>query len=298
MQLPRPNTVIVAALLGAAMTLSGCDSIYDRTKGWANDLDAAIGEQLDSMSSARKQAAAEEEATVANETAKAPPLMQRETKRSNETSPGSKHAQKAIPSSENIASPDGTRTATSRTGLKMPPEPLWASLRTYPIQGAEQLEEPDRIATGDSPALPKQPTASGEAQQPEPPINTARHNMVPAAAGKGTAEPEASDSGVQPLDNSARSASVPEGAPKFAIHLSSLSSEEGAKSHWTTLQKAFPGTLRDLVLNVQRADLGERGIFYRVLAGPFVNEGEAKRSCDALKAQRQYCRVTGVEPSA
>jgi|GEM_PF-4636217 len=304
MQLPRPNTVALLALMGASLTLAGCDSLYDRTKGWANDLDAAIGEEWDRMAASRKKAAEDKEAADAHEAA----------------APASSISEPAPPPEQAAAAPEVRRTTPTQSGprthggnsmdrlvasdgLLMPPRHLWPSLKPQPDQGPEQIEGPDRIATANVPPLSAQREISQSTRGPTP-KEVPSEDITPQQAGApaeatGEKDPTTlSESETKPSDLPAQTSVSSEASSRIAIHLSSLSSEEKAKGHWSALQEAFPGTLRDLVLDVQRADLGDRGIFYRVLAGPFASQSEAKRTCEELKALRQYCRVTDTGPSA
>ncbi len=49
--------------------------------------------------------------------------------------------------------------------------------------------------------------------------------------------------------------------------------------------------LGDLTLAVQRADLGDRGIFYRVRSGPFPNRATAQDLCAQIEAAKLACLV-------
>ncbi len=49
--------------------------------------------------------------------------------------------------------------------------------------------------------------------------------------------------------------------------------------------------LGDLTLEVQRADLGDRGIFYRIRSGPFPNRATARDMCAQIKAAKLGCLV-------
>ena len=74
-------------------------------------------------------------------------------------------------------------------------------------------------------------------------------------------------------------------------HLASFRSEVRARRGWRDLQQAFPRLLGAARLTLERADLGESGVFQRVLAGPFAERAEAARLCGALKEKALYCRV-------
>ena len=77
----------------------------------------------------------------------------------------------------------------------------------------------------------------------------------------------------------------------MGAHLSSLSSEAAAIQEWAQLQRKYPQQLGNLKLSVTRADLGARGIFYQVKAGP-LDVTTARSLCTALKARGQpFCEV-------
>jgi cell division septation protein DedD len=89
-----------------------------------------------------------------------------------------------------------------------------------------------------------------------------------------------------------RAAPAPAAHPEaFAVHLASFRTEDRARRGWRQLQQTFPDLLGAARLTLERADLGQSGVFQRVLGGPFAERAAAKRLCGALKARAQYCRV-------
>ena len=57
------------------------------------------------------------------------------------------------------------------------------------------------------------------------------------------------------------------------------------------LQKGHLDFFGDLTLDVQRADMGAGGIFYRVRIGPFPNKATAQDMCWQIKAAKLACLV-------
>jgi len=57
------------------------------------------------------------------------------------------------------------------------------------------------------------------------------------------------------------------------------------------LQKKHQSLLGKLSLNVVRADLGKRGIYYRLRAGTFANQVVAKALCQSLAKVKVACLV-------
>jgi hypothetical protein len=77
----------------------------------------------------------------------------------------------------------------------------------------------------------------------------------------------------------------------FVVQLAALRAKEAAQPAWARLQKAHPALLGSRELAIQKVDLGDRGIFYRVQAGFFADRAGARDTCNALKARGQDCLV-------
>ena len=75
------------------------------------------------------------------------------------------------------------------------------------------------------------------------------------------------------------------------VQISSQKNEEGARATFKELQIRYPKILGGYDVNVQRADLGDRGVFYRARVGPF-SQADAKRLCDDLKAAGGDCLLS------
>jgi hypothetical protein len=81
------------------------------------------------------------------------------------------------------------------------------------------------------------------------------------------------------------------GAARFSvmIQLGSLRSLEEAQREWARLRPLFPELLEGRELEVEEADLGSRGTFFRVQTGPFPNRAAALELCRRFKARNQNC---------
>ena len=60
---------------------------------------------------------------------------------------------------------------------------------------------------------------------------------------------------------------------------------------WKRLAAKYPDVLGSLSLHLEKADLGTKGIYYRVQAGPFTDKNAARDICATLKAKGQQCLV-------
>jgi len=58
------------------------------------------------------------------------------------------------------------------------------------------------------------------------------------------------------------------------------------------LKQRFPSLLGEQRTDIQRADLGEKGTYYRVRIGPMTRRADAVRLCERLKAAGGSCFVT------
>ena len=86
-------------------------------------------------------------------------------------------------------------------------------------------------------------------------------------------------------------APVPPEAGAFRIQLGSLDSAVDAEAEWRRLRRRHRDLLEALRPRVQRADLGARGVFYRLQAGPLAGAGRAKGLCEALARRNVPCLV-------
>ncbi|MBL4614359.1 MAG: SPOR domain-containing protein [Magnetovibrio sp.] len=77
----------------------------------------------------------------------------------------------------------------------------------------------------------------------------------------------------------------------YMVQLSAVRNEANAKSEWQRLTKKHKDVLGGLELVIQRADLGTKGIFYRVRGGWFANRAQAKSVCDELAKRNVGCLI-------
>lgn len=97
------------------------------------------------------------------------------------------------------------------------------------------------------------------------------------------------------VEPSANATTVATELGDYAVHLESLKFQEGIQPSWTELKATYPSQLSDKSLVMTEVDLGEQGIFYRILAAPFASSEEAKRVCSELRGLGQYCAVVLLE---
>ncbi len=87
----------------------------------------------------------------------------------------------------------------------------------------------------------------------------------------------------------AKEAPVKVTSGKSYIQFAAVKSDADAKTKWAKLQGQY-SDLKGLPLHVQKADLGAKGIFYRVQAGP-MSLDQAQSLCAKIKAAKGDCLV-------
>jgi len=81
------------------------------------------------------------------------------------------------------------------------------------------------------------------------------------------------------------------GAGGYAVQVSSQRSEADAQAAFRSLQSKYPGQLGGKPTLIRKVDLGQKGIYYRAMVGPFGNANEASELCSSLKAAGGQCIV-------
>jgi hypothetical protein len=87
------------------------------------------------------------------------------------------------------------------------------------------------------------------------------------------------------------SASGSSEAGAYTVQLSSQRSETEAQASFRSLQSKFPNLLSDRQPIIRRADLGEKGVYFRAMVGPFASVDEASGFCSSLKSAGGQCVV-------
>jgi hypothetical protein len=120
------------------------------------------------------------------------------------------------------------------------------------------------------------PASAAAAGGPTPPPKPADKPEVLKARG-GAISPTETDAGKPTPDSPV----APPG--RVFVQVSAQKSESAARSTYRGLQVKFPSILGKFGPNIQRADLGDKGVFYRVRVGPFAL-ADAQKICGNYKA--------------
>jgi len=85
-------------------------------------------------------------------------------------------------------------------------------------------------------------------------------------------------------------AKVPAGQG-YLVQLSAVRTEQAARGEWARLVKKNADVLGGLKPVIQRVDLGQKGIFYRVRGGWFASRALAKAVCSELARRNVGCLI-------
>jgi SPOR domain len=196
-----------------------------------------------------------------------------------------------------------------------PPQPSNAG------NGTLSNAEPRKIRTfsvrGDQPdaaAMPVATAPAGAAAKPAPAARTAAAQRIPPAAANANdstanaplslspqtaqaapppvAEPHtrvAATTPVQIAPQAAPSAGASGGG--YLVQVSSQKNEADAQASYRALQGKFPSVLGSRSPVIKRADLGDKGVYYRAMVGPFGSPDEAKQFCGSLTSAGGQCVI-------
>jgi cell division septation protein DedD len=177
------------------------------------------------------------------------------------------------------------RAEPSVEQLLPPPEaPLPRPAPAEPPAAAEPTPPPQAAA-----APP--PVAAPPAEEPEPPPSKPAAPAAPPPSAV-AAPPSPAPPPAAPERKTARAAplpTTPATGKGYRLQLGSVRSSEAAQKEWDHLKSEQGDLLGALGFTAERADLGARGIYYRIQAGPVADAATAERDCNELKKRGVGC---------
>lgn len=157
-----------------------------------------------------------------------------------------------------------------------------------PAEEPLAIESPS-IRPEDQRALDRMAEAIESAPLEVPPAAGRTGEVAEAPVVAVPAEPspvEVQPSEPQPAASTAPAAS----GGQYVVQLAALRDEQSARDTFARLQSRYPDLLGSLSADIQRADLGDSGIYYRARAG-YLDRASANSLCEKLAAQGQACIV-------
>jgi hypothetical protein len=175
---------------------------------------------------------------------------------------------------DGTASMPASRPAAAPPAAPPPAERVASAAPIPAAASARPIPEPATASRGNAPLSLSPQVASAEASArpafPPPPKPAA----AVAAPTRVAAVPPATE--------------VASGA--YTVQISSQRSEAEAQASFRSLQTKFPSLLSDRQPIIRRADLGDKGIYFRTMVGPFSGD-QAVQFCGSLKSAGGQCVV-------
>jgi hypothetical protein len=156
------------------------------------------------------------------------------------------------------------------TNPKLPPGGI------LPTPAAPKPPDTEVASKTPTPLQPATPATMTTAGPTAPPVADVPKPEKPAAA------TESGPSIASLIDNM----SGPVGG--WRVQVASVKNEDVAKSTWARLQSAHGDVMANLRMQAVRVDLGDKGVWYRVQAGP-LDEKQAQNVCSTLKTRKADC---------
>ncbi len=167
--------------------------------------------------------------------------------------------------------PKKIRTVTIRPDQPGAGEP--AAQRAAPARAASAAVAADEAPVRNVPVAAPPPVRAAAPADPNAPLS-----LVPQSAARPVATTRVTSAPASP-----------EGA--YSVQVTSQRSEAEAQTAYRSLQSKFPEILGARQAFIRRADLGERGIYYRAQVGPFATSEQASELCSSLRAAGGQCVI-------
>lgn len=204
--------------------------------------------------------------------------------------PGGPNPIAPLPNSPIPPSPNAVAQAPAPAGSAAPATSEPKKIRTVTIRSDQPELAGAAQATAAAPASRTANVPSGVL----PDDTAARSHASASASGPLSLAP---NSAAQPAQRSApsRTAALPATPPAataggYSVQVTSQRSEADAQAAFAQLQAKFPSVLGNRQVVIRRADLGEKGIYFRAQI-PFGSQSEAAEFCTSLRSAGGQCMV-------
>jgi hypothetical protein len=161
-------------------------------------------------------------------------------------------------------------------------------IKTLAVKG-----DPADVAATPAPkptAAPRPVPAPAAARAPSPAANANASANAPLSLSPQAPQPAPADARTRVASTNAAQP-APSGGGSYVVQVSSQRSEADAQASYRALQGKFPSVLGSRAPLIKRADLGDKGVYYRAMVGPFTSSEEAAQVCGNLKTAGGQCVV-------
>jgi cell division protein FtsN len=158
-------------------------------------------------------------------------------------------------------------------------------IRTLAVRG----DQPDGAATPVGVPPPAKPTPAPRTTASAANANASATNApLSLAPQAGQAAPATRVATTSPLQTAPNGNGSSGG---YLVQVSSQRNEADAQASYRALQGKFPSVLGSRAPVIKRADLGDKGVYYRAMVGPFGSPEEASQFCGSLKTAGGQCVI-------
>ncbi len=182
--------------------------------------------------------------------------------------------EKPLPKSVPLASPGPSQQAAPATGTLVTPD-VPTGMSAPVSSGSKVISVPPPGGGGGSVGGVGKIIQVGPQAQVSPPMTATKPLPIPPTTPPVSATVSAAAAQVAGLK----------------VQIGATKDEASARKEFERLQRAHPTLLGGLSATVMRADLGEKGVFYRIQAGPIADKGKADQLCSDLKNVSIGCIV-------
>jgi hypothetical protein len=167
-----------------------------------------------------------------------------------------------------------------------PTAPVKAEAPAAPVPAPSMPAAPVKVAAA---APPKSVPAMKPSQLPAQPAAPIGPATAPPRALNATAAPAAPVTAKPVPAATPAAASAPAANGSFVLQIGAYKSQADADTAWTTYKTKHASLLSGYSPDVRQADLGEKGIWYRLRIAGFPSRDVASALCDRLKADGGGC---------
>jgi len=189
-----------------------------------------------------------------------------------------------------VVKPDGTLVG-------QPQAPVTPTTPAPPDALARLAEAPAAPTPASAQAPAPAPAAAAPQARPEATSQPAPANvptgrplsLTPSGINTAPAPTRVASAPVQTASVPVATAPAPAGS--YVVQVASRKSEDLARSAADSIQSRYSSALGGNVPRIERADLGDKGVFYRVGIGPLSSQQQASAICERLKSAGQDCFI-------
>jgi len=92
------------------------------------------------------------------------------------------------------------------------------------------------------------------------------------------------------IDKKSQPKPIPKKRSSIRVQISAMSSKESCEEYFKKLNRLYPTIFSRTKYYIEQADLGKRGMFYRLQIGDFYNQVDAEEFCAEFISQSQKSR--------